>query len=90
MKYIQKVRQSGLDKKEFERAKKVMYSESIKAFDSVEGIANSLFSFICEGADMLEYTDVLRSTTFDDVSAAFERSFDKESMTLSIVYPINN
>jgi predicted Zn-dependent peptidase len=86
--FISELRIKGLDRQDFERAKKVMYAESIKCFDSVESIANNLFSAVCEGAELFSYTDVIGEVRFEDVCEAFERSFDKDTLTLSVIYPI--
>ena len=67
-----------------------MFAEWIKSFDSVEGIANSLFSFVSEGAEILGYTDILTGVSFEDVQAAFDASFAKDTVTLSVVKPIKN
>ena len=85
--HINKLRKSGLDRREFERAKRVMYAESVKTFDSTESVANSLFAFVCEDAEMLEFTDILADVTFEDVSRAFESSFDERTLTLSVILP---
>ena len=90
MAYIGRVRGEGLDKKDFERAKKVMYAEAVKCFDSVENIANSLFTFVCEGAEIFECAEIIGSIGFDEVEAAFKQAFDASTVTLSVVSPITN
>lgn len=87
--YIKKARQTGLDKVEFERAKRVMYAEAVKLFDSTESIANTLFSFVCEDAEIFEYVDILGGVTFEDVKREFEKTFGEDTVTLSVVNPIN-
>ncbi len=86
--HIESVRASGLAEEDFLRAKRVMYAESVKSFDSVENIANNLFSFICEDAELLEYTDILGEVSFEDVKMAFEDAFRPETVTLSVVFPL--
>ena len=88
--HIRSLKEQGLDRGEFERAKRVMYAESVKNFDSTESVANSLFAFVCEDALMLEFTDILADVTFDEVSAAFENAFDERTVTLSVVLPKKN
>ena len=87
--YLDKVRSQGLCQEDFNRAKRVMFAESVKLFDSTESIANTLFSFICEDAEIVEYADILGSVTFDDVCEAFKQSFLPSTVTLSVVYPLN-
>lgn len=88
MEFVAKTRENGLSKEDFLRAKKVMYAESVKSFDSVENIANNLFSFICEDAELLEYTDILGNVSFHDVKQAFKDAFRPETVTLSTVLPL--
>ena len=87
--YLAKVRSQGLCQEDFNRAKRVMFAESVKLFDSTESIANTLFSFICEDAEIFEYADILGGVTLEDVSKAFEQSFLPSTVTLSVVYPLN-
>ena len=90
MEHIDKVRREGLDRSDFERAKRVMYAESVRCFDSVENIANNLFTFVCEGAEILEYTNIISSITYEEVCEALECAFAPDTVTLSVVSPINN
>ena len=85
--HIKMLKENGLDRGEFERAKRVMYAESVKTFDSTESIANSLFAFVCEDAEMLEFTEILADVTFEEISEAFENAFDDRAVTLSVVVP---
>ena len=87
--YIAEVRQRGLSHEDFLRARRVMYAEYVKIFDSTESIANNLLSFVLEGADIFDYGELLRSVTIEDVERLFEAAFDDECFTMSVVYPIN-
>lgn len=86
--YIERVRRQGLDENDFERAKRVTYAEWLRVFDSTEDIANTLLAFACDGAEMLEYTDILADVSIDDVQALFQKSFSPDTATLSVVAPI--
>ena len=86
--YIEKVRKEGLDRQDFERAKRVMYAESVRLFDSTESIANTLFSFYCEGAETFEYVDILGSVTFEEVAYVFDSAFAPDTVTLSVIKPL--
>ena len=86
--HIEKARIENFSDEDFKRAKRVMYSEAVRLFDSVESIANTLFSFVCEDASIFEYADVLDSVTLDDVKEAFKNSFDRTTVTLSVINPI--
>jgi predicted Zn-dependent peptidase len=86
--YIEKVKKEGLDREDFTRAKRVIYAEFVKLFDSTENIANQLFSYGCDRFDMLLNYDMINSITFEEVSALLDKAFKEEYMTLSVVYPL--
>ena len=88
--HIDSVRQNGLSKDDFERGRRVMYSEFVKEFDSTDSIANNLLSFVFDDAEMLGYADIIMNVTFDDVKNIFDVSFKKEFFTLSAVYPLKS
>ena len=88
LEHIEKARADGFCDDDFKRAKRVMYAEAVRLFDSVESIANTLFSFVCEDSSIFEYADVLDSVTLDDVLEAFKKSFDRSTVTLSVIKPI--
>ena len=87
--HLEKASEEGLSISDFERGKRVMYAEFVKEFDSTEGIANSLFSFIFDGAEILNYAEIINSVRFEEVSALFEKVFKDEFFTISIVYPLD-
>ena len=87
--YLKEVAEGGLSREDFERGKRVMYAEFVKEFDSTDSIANNLFSFICDGADIFEYASIISDVTFEQVEELFAKSFNDEFFTMSVVYPIN-
>ena len=90
LEYIEALKQKGLSYEDFLRGKRVMYAEFVKSFDSTDNIANNLLSFAFDGCELLSYTDVIESVTFEDVKALFESAFDKEKITLSVIMPLEN
>ncbi len=88
MSYIDELRKTGLSREDFIRGKRVMYAEFVKSFDSVDSIANNMFSFVCEGAELLSYAQIIESVSFDDVCELFETMFDPKQITLSVINPL--
>jgi predicted Zn-dependent peptidase len=86
--YLEKVKNEGLCAEDFTRAKRVIYAEFVKMFDSTENIANQLFSYGCDRFDILLNYDMINSITFEEVSALLQEAFKEEYMTLSVVYPL--
>lgn len=87
-KYIASLAEEGLSYEDFVRGKRVMYAEFVKSFDSTDNIANNMLSFICEDTELLSYADVIESVTFEDVQEHFKTAFAPESVTLSVVLPL--
>lgn len=86
--YIKELMKNGLSYDDFLRGKRVMYAEFVKSFDSTESIANNLFSFVCEDAELLSYAEIINSVTFEDVKKHLQTAFHPQSATLSVVLPL--
>ncbi len=87
-KHIARIQKAGLSREDFERGKRVMYAEFVKSFDSIDSIANNLFSFICEDSELLSYAEILEEISFEEVCALFEHAFEKEKISLSVILPL--
>ena len=86
--HIESLKVRGLDKNDFTRSKRIMYAEAVKSYDSVENIANNLFSFACDGFELLSDTDIIDSISFEEISELFNTVFNREFITLSTVIPL--
>lgn len=87
MSHLEKVQKSGLSPEDFERARRIEYAEYIKSFDSTEEIANTLLSFVFEGADLFSYADVLRGIDLAYVEKLLGEVFERSHVTLSVILP---
>ncbi|MBQ8341256.1 MAG: insulinase family protein [Clostridia bacterium] len=85
--YLIEVRQKGLSKADFERARRVEFAEYIKSFDSTEEISNSLVAFVFDDASLFDHADILQNMRFEDIKELFETFFDPSRFTLSVVEP---
>ncbi len=83
--YVEECRAVGLGREDFDRAKRVMYADSVRMLDSVESIGNAMFSVICEDGEIFGQVESMSEVTFEEVSAAFEEFFRAPSLTLSVV-----
>ncbi len=83
---IQSRRDSFCTEEEFERAKKVCYASALDTFNSTEGTANALLGFVADGGDMLEYTEKLRSASYERVKARFLQDYDVTRSAFSVIY----
>ncbi|MBQ3055953.1 MAG: insulinase family protein [Clostridia bacterium] len=85
--YLEKKKAEGLSFEDFERCRRIEYAEYIKSFDSTEEIANTLLSFIFEGAELFSYADVLMSIDLTFVEQLLLEVFDDTHYTLSVIVP---
>ncbi len=85
---IKRYQEKGIDKEEFERAKRALYSASVRTFDSTDDIANSFLAYIFSGANLLYEANVIADTTLEEVNERLRTSFDSDSFVLSKVLPL--
>ncbi|NJI79699.1 insulinase family protein [Clostridioides difficile] len=85
--YIENSKKEGLSKEEFERTKKKKIGSFIKYFDSINFIANSFISYVFKGINILDYLDVVKDITFDEVEERLKEHFKEEYCVISIVEP---
>lgn len=86
-KHIRSAKENGLSREDFERSRRVLYADYVKGFDSTDEIANSMLEFLFDGGDILDYGDVLKAVTFEDVEALLKGSFDEDLFAMSVIYP---
>ncbi len=86
--HIDDTLRKGLDREEFERAKRVLYAESVRLFDSVDSIGNALFSCACEQTEIFTQAQLFGELSYDDAQDMLKQFFTDYSATLSVVSPI--
>ena len=85
--YIEKNRQEGLSREDFDRIKRASYASYIKMFDSTK-LAQSFTYMIHDDCDPFDYGEALKSVTFEEVEALFEKLFHEDYYAMSVVNPI--
>jgi len=87
LEHIEKYKNEGLNKDEFERTKKKKIGNFLKYFDSVNFIANNFISYNFKGINVLDYLDVLKDVTFEEVDERLKSHLKEEYCVISIVEP---
>ncbi len=82
---ITRISEEGLDKEAFLRMKKVFYGDFVRGFNSPEGIAHSLVSYLFKGFKLFDYIGVFNSVTYEDTTEHMKAVFNKKNMVLSVV-----
>ncbi|MBY1979090.1 insulinase family protein [Clostridioides difficile] len=85
--YIEKSKKEGLSKEEFERTKKKKIGSFIKCFDSINFIGNSFISYVFKDINLLDYLDIIKDITFEEVEERLKKHFKEEYCVISIVEP---
>ena len=83
--YIAEVKKNGLDKAEFESARKSVYGDVISSLNSVGSIANTVTSYHFNGNELFTYIDSVANATFEDVQNRLSEMLDVNNCTLSVV-----
>ena len=85
--YIADVKRNGLDKEDFEIAKKSVYGDVISSLNNVGSIANTIEAYHFNGNELFSYIDAVAGTTFDDITARLSEMLDVNNCTLSVIKP---
>lgn len=85
--YIEETAKHGISPADFERSRRVLYSEYVKNFDSTEEISYNMIDFIFDDSELLSFGDKLMRVTVDDVNALLGTAFLDEYFSLSVVWP---
>lgn len=85
---IDKIRESGLDKEAFERAKKVVWGRYIRMHNDIEDYACTFMQFLFMGIDYFDFYNAYKRVTLEDVQKRFMNHFKRELSALSVISPI--
>ena len=85
--YIDDLKRDGIDREDFEIAKREVYGEAVSSLNSVDTIANMMIDFHFNGMDIFSIIDDIAACTLDDVNARLRSMLDVKNSTLSVILP---
>ncbi len=85
--HVASLLKSGIPDEDFERCRRVMYADEIRAYDSTEEIANRLISFALDGMDMFSCPALLQSLTKQEPEALLAELWQDDRIALSVIAP---
>jgi predicted Zn-dependent peptidase len=85
--YILDKAKTGIDEKEFIKAKKVIKGSIVRSFDSIETLGYIYNLFMVKGINILEYIDTINITTISEVNDTWRGLLDFDQAVLSRVEP---
>lgn len=83
---INKIKEKGFTKEEFDLAKKSMWGRQIRAYNSLEAVANSFCSNFFLGINAFDFADAFDKITLDGVNSRMKKMFD-DNYSISVVKP---
>ncbi len=85
--YTEGVVKNGVPIEDFERAKRVLYAETMRSFDTSESIAEGMLDAFLVSGDFLGQAEQYAAVTYGEITALAKRIFRKEHYAISTVYP---
>ena len=83
--YITRVKTDGLDREEFEIARRAVYGDVISSLNNVSSIANSVLAYHFSNNEMFRHIDAIAEASFEDVEKRLSGMLDVNNCTLSVV-----
>lgn len=84
---LNKMKEQGLIKEDFERIKKSLTGKFVKTLNSVEKISHAFISVYFKGVILFDYFDVYDKITFEYVDKVFKEHFKLENLAMSVIMP---
>lgn len=86
--YLEQVKKTGLSNEDFERCRRVMYADEIRAYDSTDEIANRLLSFVFDGTQIFDVPTVLQSIQKEELEELLHTLYQPQFFAMSVVRPL--
>ncbi len=83
--YAERVAREGVPEEAFVCARRVLYAQLVRSFDSAQSVAEDMFSSLVSGEDTLDCADELYRVKKEEVDLLAKRLFAKEHYAMSVV-----
>ena len=82
---VQKFKQNGVNKDDFERTKKMIYGEYVKEYDDVVNISRMFLSDYFKGINSFDYLEEINTINVEYLNQVLKDVFNEKNMILSVV-----
>ena len=82
---IREFKKNGIDKDEFELAKRAVYGETVSGFNSNESIANIMVDMHFNNRELFSLVDAIAKAEISDIAKRLDELLDPDNCTLSVV-----
>ena len=79
------MKKEGIDREEFELAKRAVYGNTISEFNRNDNIANSMIDMHFNDRELFEYVSAIANAGIEDIEQRLTEMIDPENCTLSVV-----
>ena len=86
--HLATVAKEGLEETAFERCRRVLYADELRAYDSTEEIASRLLSFVFDGAELFSCPSVIQSITQKELEELIPSLLEAGQYSLSVIEPL--
>ncbi|WPX09538.1 EF-P 5-aminopentanol modification-associated protein YfmH [Anaerocellum danielii] len=87
LEHIEDIKRRGIDKEEFERAKKVVLGSHLRKFDNPEKLSVEFIYSYFKGVNIFEYVKEISSVSFEMCEKRLKEFFNESTSCISIVWP---
>lgn len=87
---VEEFHKKGIDKKEFERAKKLVYGRNVAMVNSPENISNAIMNLTFADRELFHAIECIANTTLEQVNDRLKNQLDNKNSSLSVVLPISD
>ena len=87
---IEKFHKNGIDREDFERAKKLVYGRNVAMLNSPENISNAILNLTFANRELFHAIECIANTTIEQVSDRLKYQLDNKNSSLSVVLPLNS
>ena len=85
---IARLKAEGIPYDAFERSKRAVYGENIRAMNRASNIANGIINRVFKDRELFKYIDVFPALTISDVEEKLRNIFEEGKSALSVILPL--
>ncbi len=85
--HLRRTVEQGISEEDFERCRRVMYADELRAYDSTEEIASRLIAYTLDGVELFSYLPLLQEIRREEVELLLRAAFSEDCFSLSVIRP---
>ena len=82
---VKKVKENGIDEKDFDRIRKTIYGDYIKEYNDITNIARMFLADYLKGINSFDYIELIDTVNKEYAEQVLKEVFDENKMVLSVI-----